>query len=185
MTKGQLISGTIKNIQKYGVFVRIDGAMISGLCHRSNIDDPPADLATVYSIGQPVQAVVSSIEPAKNKISFSLKVADLDQAGASAEHAESSSLSRRIKQLEHLETAQDLEDSDDAGDDASGGSDEDDDADDLDIVLDEAAQSSLEDDEDNEDVSHRQKRIYLSSPQSAGMQPPLLIPNKRMMRRTT
>ncbi len=37
LQKGQKISGTIKKIEAYGLFIQIESSKLSGLCHKSEV----------------------------------------------------------------------------------------------------------------------------------------------------
>ena len=39
MQEGQVVKGVIKRIETYGVFIRVQGSGISGLCHKSEVGD--------------------------------------------------------------------------------------------------------------------------------------------------
>jgi rRNA biogenesis protein RRP5 len=34
---GQIVDGVVKRLEKYGIFIRIAGSNISGLCHKSEV----------------------------------------------------------------------------------------------------------------------------------------------------
>ena len=75
MKVGQTVTGKIRNVQDFGVFVVVDGSEnVSGLCHRSELSDQKgADPRKLYNEGDAVQAKVLKIEPANRRISFGLK----------------------------------------------------------------------------------------------------------------
>lgn len=72
---GQTITGKIRNIQDFGVFVVVDGSEnVSGLCHRSELSDlKVGDPKKLYNDGDAVQAKVLKIELTTKRISFGLK----------------------------------------------------------------------------------------------------------------
>jgi rRNA biogenesis protein RRP5 len=73
-TKGQIVTGKIKKVAEYGVFVSIDGSNVSGLCHKSQIADRKVeDISKLYAEGDPVKAKILSIDMEKRRISFGLK----------------------------------------------------------------------------------------------------------------
>ena len=73
-TKGQTVSGKVKKIVDYGVFIAIDGSGVSGLCHVSQIADRKVeDISKLYAEGDPVKAKVLSIDMEKRRISFGIK----------------------------------------------------------------------------------------------------------------
>ncbi|CCG82813.1 U3 snoRNP-associated protein Rrp5 [Taphrina deformans PYCC 5710] len=75
LSVGQVIDGTIKKIEDFGVFVQVnDFAGVSGLCHKSEIADKPVkDISAVYSVGDLVKAKILDINIEKRRISFGLK----------------------------------------------------------------------------------------------------------------
>ena len=73
-TKGQIVTGKIKKVAEYGVFVSIDGSHVSGLCHQSQIADRKVeDISKFYAEGDPVKAKILRIDMEKCRISFGLK----------------------------------------------------------------------------------------------------------------
>jgi len=74
--RGSVIQGEITNITDFGFFVRVQGG-IEGLVHKMNIvDDRVEPLETAmakYKVGDQVQAVVTEVNPSKQKLSLSLK----------------------------------------------------------------------------------------------------------------
>ena len=72
---GQTVTGKVRNIQDFGVFIVVDGSEnVSGLCHRSELSDQKgADPRKLYNEGDAVQAKILKIEPANRRISFGLK----------------------------------------------------------------------------------------------------------------
>jgi rRNA biogenesis protein RRP5 len=37
LQQGQKVTGRVKRIEQYGLFIEIDGSKISGLCHKSQV----------------------------------------------------------------------------------------------------------------------------------------------------
>jgi len=74
--RGAVITGEITNITDFGFFVKVQGG-IEGLVHKMNIVDDrvePVDAAMAkYKVGDTVQAVVTEVSPAKQKLSLSLR----------------------------------------------------------------------------------------------------------------
>jgi small subunit ribosomal protein S1 len=74
--RGAVISGEITSITDFGLFVKVQGG-VEGLIHKMNIVDErvePAETAMAkYKVGDTVQAVVTEVSPAKQKLSLSLR----------------------------------------------------------------------------------------------------------------
>ena len=77
--KGDRISGTIKSITDFGVFVGLDGG-IDGLVHMSDLswDEDGEDLAQDFSKGDEIEAVVLSVDPERERISLGVKQLEQD-----------------------------------------------------------------------------------------------------------
>ncbi|KAJ3098421.1 hypothetical protein HDU97_004005 [Phlyctochytrium planicorne] len=136
LSKDMKVKGTIKAIEAYGVFIRIDGSNISGLCHKSEISDIPfTSIASLYEIGDPVKAIILKVDKEKKKISFGLKASYFDEADASDD--------------EEDKPAMDVDDEDD---------EEDDDVEvgeaDNDEGEEEEADKEGEDEEDEDETNH-------------------------------
>ena len=87
LTVGQVVRGSIRNVQDFGVFVVIDGSdNVSGLCHRSELSDQRGvDPRELYSENDVVQAKILKIDPATHRISFGLKASYFSAEGSSDE----------------------------------------------------------------------------------------------------
>ncbi|KFY46775.1 hypothetical protein V494_00331 [Pseudogymnoascus sp. VKM F-4513 (FW-928)] len=72
---GQTITGKIRKVEDFGVFIVVDGSMnVSGLCHRSEMaESRVTDVKKLYSEGDAVKAKVLKIELDKRRVSFGLK----------------------------------------------------------------------------------------------------------------
>lgn len=87
MKVGQIITGKIRKVEDYGVFIVVDGSdKVSGLCHHSQMADKHVkDVRKLYDEGDAVKAKVLKIDLEKKQINFGLKAsyfndpADLDQ----------------------------------------------------------------------------------------------------------
>jgi rRNA biogenesis protein RRP5 len=99
LQEGHIVDGIVKRIERYGVFVRIAGSNISGLCHKSEVRSVPPcphpngvlrKRGTLFQIldgdsddgegwdkkfkaGDAVKAVVLGVQRDEQKVSFSLK----------------------------------------------------------------------------------------------------------------
>jgi small subunit ribosomal protein S1 len=77
--KGDTISGTIRSITDFGVFVGLEGG-IDGLVHLSDLswDEPGEEAVKQYSKGQEVDAQVLSIDPERERIALGIKQLNSD-----------------------------------------------------------------------------------------------------------
>ncbi len=77
--KGDHISGKIKSITDFGVFIGLEGG-IDGLVHLSDItwDDTGEEAIRNYKKGQEVETVVISVDPERERISLGIKQLDKD-----------------------------------------------------------------------------------------------------------
>ncbi|UTO06120.1 30S ribosomal protein S1 [Moraxella sp. FZLJ2107] len=77
--KGQKISGTIKSITDFGLFIGLEGG-IDGLVHLSDISWTEAGEEVIrnYSKGDTVEAVVLSVDAEANRISLGIKQLNSD-----------------------------------------------------------------------------------------------------------
>ena len=75
MQVGQIVSGKVRKVEDFGVFVVIDNsANVSGLCHKSKMSDQVnVHPKKVYEDGDAVQAKVLNIDQTKRQISLGLK----------------------------------------------------------------------------------------------------------------
>jgi small subunit ribosomal protein S1 len=73
LEEGAVMTGTVVNVVKYGVFVDLDG--IHGLLHISKIDwhhiDHPSN---VFSVGDEVEVMIDEVDVAKERVSLNRKV---------------------------------------------------------------------------------------------------------------
>ncbi|KAJ7431840.1 hypothetical protein B0H11DRAFT_839096 [Mycena galericulata] len=81
LKEGQKVDGIVNRIEDYGLFIKIDGSNIKGLCHKSQLSDNPSADVTVavrgFREGDRVKAYILSIE--KRKVSLSLKPSYFDE----------------------------------------------------------------------------------------------------------
>jgi small subunit ribosomal protein S1 len=77
--KGDHVSGTIKSITDFGIFIGLDGG-IDGLVHLSDIswDDTGEDVIRNYKKGQELETVVLAVDPERERISLGVKQLDKD-----------------------------------------------------------------------------------------------------------
>jgi small subunit ribosomal protein S1 len=77
--KGDRVSGVIKSITDFGIFIGLDGG-IDGLVHLSDIswNVPGEEAVRNYKKGEEVEAVVLSVDSARERISLGIKQLDKD-----------------------------------------------------------------------------------------------------------
>jgi small subunit ribosomal protein S1 len=77
--KGDKVSGQIKSITDFGVFIGLEGG-IDGLIHLSDLswDRPGEDVIREYKKGDEIEAVVLSVDPERERISLGVKQAAQD-----------------------------------------------------------------------------------------------------------
>ncbi|MCK5385740.1 MAG: S1 RNA-binding domain-containing protein, partial [Gammaproteobacteria bacterium] len=78
-TKGDKVTGTIKSITDFGIFIGMDGG-IDGLVHLSDIswNDAGEEAVRNYKKGDEIEAVVLSVDPERERISLGIKQLDKD-----------------------------------------------------------------------------------------------------------
>ncbi|KAI5788698.1 hypothetical protein FPQ18DRAFT_245482, partial [Pyronema domesticum] len=131
-TKGQIVTGKIKKVAEYGVFVAIDGSNVSGLCHVSQIADRKVeDISKLYEEGDPVKAKILAIDTEKRRISFGLKASyfveaepesedggmDLDEEEADSDDDAESDGGVDLSHVKDLNIDEDEEDEEESDDD--------------------------------------------------------------------
>jgi small subunit ribosomal protein S1 len=77
--KGDKVSGAIKSITDFGIFIGLDGG-IDGLVHLSDISwqDTGEDAVRNFRKGEDVEAVVLAVDPERERISLGIKQLDQD-----------------------------------------------------------------------------------------------------------
>jgi small subunit ribosomal protein S1 len=77
--KGDRISGTIKSITDFGIFIGLDGA-IDGLVHLSDIswNETGEEAVRNYKKGDEIETVILSIDPERERISLGIKQMEED-----------------------------------------------------------------------------------------------------------
>jgi len=77
--KGDRISGKIKSITDFGIFIGLDGG-IDGLVHLSDIswNEPGETAVRRYSKGEEIETVILSVDPERERISLGVKQLDQD-----------------------------------------------------------------------------------------------------------
>lgn len=70
---GQLVEGTVTSLKPFGAFVEFDGC--TGLLHISQISQKSvSSLEALLQVGQPIKAMIVSLDEGKGRISLSTKV---------------------------------------------------------------------------------------------------------------
>jgi rRNA biogenesis protein RRP5 len=92
---GQVITGKIRKVEEFGVFILIDGSdKVSGLCHRSEMAEKRVeDVKKLYEEGDAVKAIVLKVDPEKKRISFGLKASYFESGAEAEEESEDDDLS--------------------------------------------------------------------------------------------
>ncbi len=81
--KGDRVSGSIKSITDFGIFVGLDGG-IDGLVHLSDIswNGTGEDLVRNFKKGEEIEAVVLAVDPERERISLGIKQLEQDPFGS-------------------------------------------------------------------------------------------------------
>src|SRR5574340_1545323 len=80
--KGHKVSGQIKSITDFGVFIGLEGG-IDGLVHLSDISWQVSgeDLVRDFKKGEEIEAVVLAVDPERERISLGIKQMEQDPFG--------------------------------------------------------------------------------------------------------
>ncbi|PON46626.1 Polyribonucleotide nucleotidyltransferase [Parasponia andersonii] len=71
---GDIISGRIKRVESYGLFIAIDNTNLVGLCHISELSDDRTDnIQSKYKAGEKVRAKILKVDAERNRISLGMK----------------------------------------------------------------------------------------------------------------
>ncbi len=101
-SKGDKISGIIKSITDFGVFVGLDGS-IDGLIHLSDIswNSTGEEAIRNYKKGDEIEAVILAIDPERERISLGLKQIDKDPySNFVGEHSKGSIVKGMVKEVD-------------------------------------------------------------------------------------
>jgi len=112
-SKGDKISGVIKSITDFGIFVGLDG-YIDGLIHLSDIswNTTGEDAIRNFKKGDEIEAVILAIDPERERISLGLKQMDKDPySNFVAENAKGSIVIGTVKEVDAKAAIIDLGDS--------------------------------------------------------------------------
>ncbi len=100
--KGDKVSGGIKSITDFGIFIGLDGG-IDGLVHLSDLSwhDAGEDAVRNYTKGEEIEAVVLAVDPERERISLGIKQLDQDPfATFMAEHPRGSLVKGTVKEVD-------------------------------------------------------------------------------------
>ncbi len=100
--KGDKVSGQIKSITDFGIFIGLDGG-IDGLIHLSDIswNSTGEDLARNYKKGDTLEAVVLAVDPERERISLGVKQMEQDPLGQfMAAHPKGGKVSGTVKEVD-------------------------------------------------------------------------------------
>ncbi|KAG1347586.1 Ribosomal protein S1-like1 [Cocos nucifera] len=76
-----VISGRIRRIEPYGLFIAIDNTNVVGLCHKSELSDELIDnIETRYQAGDRVVAKVLKVDEERHRISLGMKKSYIENA---------------------------------------------------------------------------------------------------------
>ncbi|CAK9319362.1 unnamed protein product [Citrullus colocynthis] len=71
---GDMISGRIKRVESFGLFISIDNTDVVGLCHVSEVsDDPIENIESRYHAGDTVKAKVLKVDEKRHRIALGMK----------------------------------------------------------------------------------------------------------------
>ncbi|XP_040372263.1 rRNA biogenesis protein RRP5 isoform X1 [Rosa chinensis] len=71
---GDIISGRVKRVESYGLFITIDNTNVVGLCHVSELaEDKKDNFETKYKTGERVSAKVLKVDKERHRVSLGMK----------------------------------------------------------------------------------------------------------------
>ncbi|KAK1282151.1 hypothetical protein QJS10_CPB22g01233 [Acorus calamus] len=71
---GDLVSGQIKRIESFGLFITIDHTNVVGLCHISELsDDSVENIESTYCVGEKVKVKILKVDEEKCRVSLGMK----------------------------------------------------------------------------------------------------------------
>lgn len=100
--KGDHISGKIKSITDFGIFIGLDGG-IDGLVHLSDIswNTPGEEAVRNYKKGDDLETVILAVDPERERISLGIKQLDKDPfSNFVAEHTKGSVVKGVVKEVD-------------------------------------------------------------------------------------
>ncbi len=100
--KGDKVSGQIKSITDFGIFIGLDGG-IDGLIHLSDMswNSTGEDIARNYKKGDTLEAVVLAVDPERERISLGVKQMEQDPLGQfMAAHPKGTKVTGTVKEVD-------------------------------------------------------------------------------------
>lgn len=100
--KGDRISGTIKSITDFGIFIGLDGG-IDGLVHLSDIswNEPGEEAVRRFKKGDELETVILSVDPERERISLGIKQLEDDPFSSyAATHEKGSIVRGTVKEVD-------------------------------------------------------------------------------------
>ena len=161
LAEGQVVKGTVKRLENYGAFIRIQGSHLSGLCHKTQFsDEKEEDWTKLIHLGDNVKVIITDLNAEKQKINFSMKPSLMpDESNEDEEEGDVDYREKLNKLVEMQEAASDEEDEE-----------EEDSDDELQILMGEEGAEALEDEFDEEDEDEQVEDAALE-PTSNGTAP--------------
>ncbi|KAI0529621.1 hypothetical protein KFK09_002175 [Dendrobium nobile] len=78
---GGVVSGHIRRVEKFGLFIAIDGTSLVGLCHISELsDDQIEHIETKYRAGERVEAKILKVDEERQRIALGMKKSYVEEA---------------------------------------------------------------------------------------------------------
>ncbi|XP_022156044.1 rRNA biogenesis protein RRP5 isoform X2 [Momordica charantia] len=86
---GEVISGKIKRVESFGLFITIDDSDVVGLCHASEVSDDRIDnLEFRYHAGDKVKAKVLKVDEKRHRIALGMKSSYIGESSEIYTHVE-------------------------------------------------------------------------------------------------
>ncbi|WVQ79413.1 hypothetical protein IAT38_001510 [Cryptococcus sp. DSM 104549] len=150
--EGQKVVAEVRKVEAYGIFLKIEGSSVSGLCHKSEIsDNKKQDVSQAlkgFREGDQVKAKIISIDREKNKISFGIKASYFGEEFAAEEDEEDA---EDAEEDDEEEGDVEMESGDEEEDDDEEEGEDDDEEEEDEVALDEDDDDDEEDDEEEEE----------------------------------
>ncbi|GAX80532.1 hypothetical protein CEUSTIGMA_g7970.t1 [Chlamydomonas eustigma] len=153
---GQIVSGRVRRVEAYGVFVDVVGCNTAGLAHVSELSDGKVkEVAALYRQGQAVRAKVLKVDLEKGKLSLGLKPSYLE--GDDGVELEPCAKKAKFTLPDIDGEAVDMEEGEDDEEEDEGEEDEDEDMKDVDDVSEEE-NTEMDEQEDEQDAQYVSQR---------------------------